>query len=117
MEIGNPNVVWSASEDGTLRQHDFRECSSCPRAGSANQECRNVLVSILYYYYFLVGFLVSVVLIWFSLLQWSMLFDSYVQLLQFSLGHFFCFRSLKAKCGGKFYLRSILLFDFKCSSV
>ncbi|GJN08843.1 hypothetical protein PR202_ga26802 [Eleusine coracana subsp. coracana] len=46
VEIGNPNVVWSASEDGTLRQHDFRECSSCPRAGSSRQECRNVLVSI-----------------------------------------------------------------------
>lgn len=45
MEVGNPNVVWSASEDGTLRQHDFREASSCPPAGSAHQECRNVLVS------------------------------------------------------------------------
>ncbi|KAF8776119.1 hypothetical protein HU200_003804 [Digitaria exilis] len=46
VEIGNPNVVWSASEDGTLRQHDFRECSPCPRAGSANQECRNVLLDL-----------------------------------------------------------------------
>uniref|UniRef100_A0A0D9VQH6 Anaphase-promoting complex subunit 4 WD40 domain-containing protein n=1 Tax=Leersia perrieri TaxID=77586 RepID=A0A0D9VQH6_9ORYZ len=46
VEIGNPNVVWSASEDGTLRQHDFRECSSCPRARSANQECRNVLLDL-----------------------------------------------------------------------
>ncbi|KAL6649363.1 hypothetical protein ACP70R_013587 [Stipagrostis hirtigluma subsp. patula] len=46
VETGNPNVVWSASEDGTLRQHDFRECSSCPRAGSANQECRNVLLDL-----------------------------------------------------------------------
>ncbi|CAL4929477.1 unnamed protein product [Urochloa decumbens] len=46
VEIGNPNVVWSASEDGTLRQHDFRECSSCPPAGSANQECRNVLLDL-----------------------------------------------------------------------
>ncbi|KAJ1298462.1 hypothetical protein BS78_01G455500 [Paspalum vaginatum] len=46
VEIGNPNVVWSASEDATLRQHDFRECSSCPRAGSANQECRNVLLDL-----------------------------------------------------------------------
>jgi len=46
VEIGNPNVVWSASEDGTLRQHDFRECSSCPRAGSANQACRNVLLDL-----------------------------------------------------------------------
>ncbi|OAY85694.1 WD and tetratricopeptide repeats protein 1 [Ananas comosus] len=43
VEAGNPNVVWSASEDGTLRQHDFRESSSCPPAGSSNQECRNVL--------------------------------------------------------------------------
>lgn len=23
VEVGNPNVVWSANEDGTLRQHDF----------------------------------------------------------------------------------------------
>ncbi|XP_020400929.1 DDB1- and CUL4-associated factor 8 isoform X2 [Zea mays] len=46
VELGNPNVVWSASEDGTLRQHDFRECSSCPRAGSANQECHNVLLDL-----------------------------------------------------------------------
>ncbi|PWZ06540.1 WD and tetratricopeptide repeats protein 1 [Zea mays] len=46
VEVGNPNAVWSASEDGTLRQHDFRECSSCPRAGSANQECRNVLLDL-----------------------------------------------------------------------
>lgn len=37
-------MVWSASEDGTLRQHDFREGTSCPPAGSAHQECRNVLV-------------------------------------------------------------------------
>lgn len=47
VEVGNPNVVWSASEDGTLRQHDFREGASCPHAGSSNQECRNVLVCIL----------------------------------------------------------------------
>ncbi|KAL5210199.1 hypothetical protein ABZP36_005822 [Zizania latifolia] len=46
VETGNPNVVWSASEDGTLRQHDFRECSSCPRAMSANQECHNVLLDL-----------------------------------------------------------------------
>lgn len=45
VELGNPNVVWSASEDGTLRQHDFREVSSCPPAGAAHQECRSVLVS------------------------------------------------------------------------
>ncbi|CAI0467750.1 unnamed protein product [Linum tenue] len=45
VEIGNPNVVWSASEDGTLRQHDFRECASCPAAGSS-QECRNILVTL-----------------------------------------------------------------------
>lgn len=40
-------MVWSASEDGTLRQHDFREGTSCPPAGSPHQECRNVLVSCL----------------------------------------------------------------------
>jgi len=45
VENGNPNVVWSASEDGTLRQHDFREGTSCPPAGSPRQECHNVLVS------------------------------------------------------------------------
>nr|GMD99564.1 WD and tetratricopeptide repeats protein 1 isoform X1 [Ipomoea batatas] len=37
VEVGNPNVVWSASEDGTLRQHDFRERASCPPAGSSHQ--------------------------------------------------------------------------------
>ncbi|KAF5740169.1 WD and tetratricopeptide repeats protein 1 isoform X1 [Tripterygium wilfordii] len=47
VESGNPNVVWSASEDGTLRQHDFREGNSCPPAGSSHQECRNILVSML----------------------------------------------------------------------
>ena len=47
VEVGNPHVVWSASEDGTLRQHDFREGDSCPPAGSSHQECRNVLVSIM----------------------------------------------------------------------
>ncbi|MBA0567729.1 hypothetical protein Golob_005272 [Gossypium lobatum] len=46
VEVGNPNVVWSASEDGTLRQHDFREGTSCPPAGSSQQECRNVLVRL-----------------------------------------------------------------------
>ncbi|XP_073143656.1 protein ALTERED SEED GERMINATION 2 isoform X4 [Henckelia pumila] len=46
VEAGNPNVVWSASEDGTLRQHDFRECASCPAAGSPHQECRNVLLDL-----------------------------------------------------------------------
>uniref|UniRef100_A0A2P2M8B7 WD and tetratricopeptide repeats protein 1 isoform X3 n=1 Tax=Rhizophora mucronata TaxID=61149 RepID=A0A2P2M8B7_RHIMU len=46
VEIGNPNVVWSASEDGTLRQHDFREGSTCPPAGSSLQECRNVLLDL-----------------------------------------------------------------------
>ncbi|CAI9302323.1 unnamed protein product [Lactuca saligna] len=30
VEPGNPNVVWSASEDATLRQHDLREVTSCP---------------------------------------------------------------------------------------
>ncbi|XP_062099109.1 protein ALTERED SEED GERMINATION 2 isoform X2 [Humulus lupulus] len=46
VEVGNPNVVWSASEDGTLRQHDFREGSSCPPAGSSHQECRNILLDL-----------------------------------------------------------------------
>ncbi|KAG4147458.1 hypothetical protein ERO13_D05G224100v2 [Gossypium hirsutum] len=47
-EVGNPNMVWSASEDGTLRQHDFREGTSCPPAGSSHQECRNVLLDLRY---------------------------------------------------------------------
>lgn len=46
VEPGNPNVVWSASEDGTLRQHDFRESTSCPPAGSAHQDCRSVLLDL-----------------------------------------------------------------------
>ncbi|XP_010675524.2 protein ALTERED SEED GERMINATION 2 [Beta vulgaris subsp. vulgaris] len=46
VEVGNPNVIWSASEDGTLRQHDLRESSSCPRPGSSNQECRSVLLDL-----------------------------------------------------------------------
>ncbi|XP_047160111.1 protein ALTERED SEED GERMINATION 2 isoform X2 [Vigna umbellata] len=46
VENGNPNVVWSASEDGTLRQHDFREGTSCPPAGSSHQECRNILLDL-----------------------------------------------------------------------
>ncbi|KAL3514246.1 hypothetical protein ACH5RR_026963 [Cinchona calisaya] len=46
VEVGNPNVVWSASEDGTLRQHDFREGASCPPAGSSHQECRNILLDL-----------------------------------------------------------------------
>ncbi|KAK1263617.1 hypothetical protein QJS04_geneDACA011951 [Acorus gramineus] len=46
VEVGNANVVWSASEDGTLRQHDFREGSSCPPVGSSNQECHNVLLDL-----------------------------------------------------------------------
>ncbi|XP_011074226.1 WD and tetratricopeptide repeats protein 1 [Sesamum indicum] len=46
VEVGNPHVVWSASEDGTLRQHDFREGASCPPAGSSHQECRNILLDL-----------------------------------------------------------------------
>ncbi|XP_058096987.1 protein ALTERED SEED GERMINATION 2 isoform X2 [Magnolia sinica] len=46
VEVGNPNVVWSASEDGTLRQHDFREGASCPPAGSSHQDCHNVLLDL-----------------------------------------------------------------------
>ncbi|XP_071715911.1 protein ALTERED SEED GERMINATION 2 [Rutidosis leptorrhynchoides] len=46
VEPGNPNVVWSASEDGTLRQHDFREITTCPPAGCSQRECRNVLLDL-----------------------------------------------------------------------
>ncbi|CAA6659519.1 unnamed protein product [Spirodela intermedia] len=46
VEQGNPNVVWSASEDGTLRQHDFREGVCCPPSGSPSQECRSVLLDL-----------------------------------------------------------------------
>ncbi|XP_022976302.1 WD and tetratricopeptide repeats protein 1-like [Cucurbita maxima] len=46
VEIGNPNVVWSASEDGTLRQHDFREGMSCSPEGASHQECHNVLLDL-----------------------------------------------------------------------
>lgn len=46
VEVGNPHVVWSASEDGTVRQHDFREGASCPPAGSSRQECRNILLDL-----------------------------------------------------------------------
>ncbi|KAG6784323.1 hypothetical protein POTOM_010014 [Populus tomentosa] len=46
VEVGNPNVVWSASEDGTLRQHDFREGASCPPGGSYPHECRNILLDL-----------------------------------------------------------------------
>lgn len=46
VEEGNPHVVWSASEDGTLRQHDFRDGVLCPPAGSTNQECRNILLDL-----------------------------------------------------------------------
>lgn len=63
VENGNPNVVWSASEDGTLRQHDFREGTSCPPAGSSHQECRNILVSDLIHscshFYLLVSYAVA----------------------------------------------------------
>lgn len=46
VEDGNPHVVWSASEDGTLRQHDFREGVLCPPSGSGNQDCRNILLDL-----------------------------------------------------------------------
>ncbi|XP_061372050.1 protein ALTERED SEED GERMINATION 2 [Gastrolobium bilobum] len=46
VENGNPNMVWSASEDGTIRQHDYREGTSCPPAGSSQQECRSVLLDL-----------------------------------------------------------------------
>ncbi|GKD64790.1 WD and tetratricopeptide repeats protein 1 isoform X2, partial [Tanacetum coccineum] len=46
VEPGNPSVVWSASEDGTLRQHDFRETTSCSPADSSHRDCRNVLLDL-----------------------------------------------------------------------
>ncbi|KAH9321611.1 hypothetical protein KI387_016250, partial [Taxus chinensis] len=46
VEDGNQHVVWSASEDGTFRQHDFRESVLCPAVGSTNQECRNILLDL-----------------------------------------------------------------------
>ncbi|XP_078433409.1 transducin family protein / WD-40 repeat family protein isoform X2 [Wolffia australiana] len=46
VEPGNPNVLWSASEDGSLRQHDLREGTCCPSVGSANQECGSVLLDL-----------------------------------------------------------------------
>eukprot|EP00249_Psilotum_nudum_P013622 c24430_g1_i1 orf=253-2565(+) len=46
VEDGNPHVIWSASEDGTLRQHDLRESALCPPHGSADQECRSVLLDL-----------------------------------------------------------------------
>jgi len=44
VEDGNPHVIWSASEDGTLRQHDLRESVSCPANGATDDGCRNILV-------------------------------------------------------------------------
>lgn len=41
----NPNIVWSASEDGTLRQHDFRQGTPCSSSSSSNCTCQNILVS------------------------------------------------------------------------
>lgn len=46
VEDGNPHVIWSASEDGTLRQHDLREGVVCPPNGAAEHECRNVLLDL-----------------------------------------------------------------------
>lgn len=46
VEDGNPHVVWSASEDGTLRQHDFREGVLCPPPGSGDEDCRNILLDL-----------------------------------------------------------------------
>ncbi|KAJ7516416.1 hypothetical protein O6H91_22G057700 [Diphasiastrum complanatum] len=46
VENGNPHVIWSASEDGTLRQHDLREGESCSLQGSSDHECRNVLIDL-----------------------------------------------------------------------
>ncbi|BBM97154.1 WD and tetratricopeptide repeats protein 1 [Marchantia polymorpha subsp. ruderalis] len=46
VEDGNPHVIWSASEDGTLRQHDLREGIACPPHGSPPHDCRNVLLDL-----------------------------------------------------------------------
>lgn len=46
VEDGNPHVIWSASEDGTLRQHDLREGTVCPPNEVAEHECRNVLLDL-----------------------------------------------------------------------
>ncbi|GJP83485.1 hypothetical protein CLOP_g13631 [Closterium sp. NIES-67] len=60
VEEGNPHVVWSASEDATLRQHDLRETSICPPPSShahshsplnhslshGASECRGVLLDL-----------------------------------------------------------------------
>ncbi|KAL3619623.1 hypothetical protein CASFOL_034535 [Castilleja foliolosa] len=46
VEAGNPNMVWSASEDGTLRQHDLREGVSFPPSGSSHQGYRNILLDL-----------------------------------------------------------------------
>ncbi|KAL2649169.1 hypothetical protein R1flu_017297 [Riccia fluitans] len=46
VEDGNPHVVWSASEDGTLRQHDLRESIRCPATGGPPHDCRNVLLDL-----------------------------------------------------------------------
>ncbi|CAM6082961.1 unnamed protein product [Calypogeia fissa] len=46
VEDGNPHIVWSASEDGTLRQHDLRESVRCPTHDTSVQECRNVLLDL-----------------------------------------------------------------------
>lgn len=46
VEDGNPHVIWSASEDGTLRQRDLREGVLCPPNGVAEHECRNVLLDL-----------------------------------------------------------------------
>ncbi|KAH9546562.1 hypothetical protein CY35_12G103000 [Sphagnum magellanicum] len=46
VEEGNPHVIWSASEDGTLRQHDLRESVSCPANGATDDGCRNILLDL-----------------------------------------------------------------------
>ncbi|KAH7297874.1 hypothetical protein KP509_25G016700 [Ceratopteris richardii] len=46
VEDGNPHVIWSASEDGTVRQHDLREGTVCPPNEGTEHECRNVLLDL-----------------------------------------------------------------------
>eukprot|EP00850_Spirogloea_muscicola_P006418 SM000030S11427 [mRNA] locus=s30:636830:642712:+ [translate_table: standard] len=46
VEEGNPYLVWSASEDGTLRQHDLREPNFCSAPLSSHEECRSILLDL-----------------------------------------------------------------------
>lgn len=53
VDEGSPSLVWSAGEDGTLRQHDLRERAACQGYGGegtgrhrpSNTDCKSILVS------------------------------------------------------------------------